>query len=144
MMEFLYRLLLRLHPPEFRERFASEMTLNLEETEPKERSPRLLIDCFVSLLRQWLLRTAWWKLAAAAIFAYLQFFAIGLLWHVPLRFPRHAQGVVSATGEDGLRLVMLCASSFLVLLATVTALWVRSLVAARQKASRRRRFSVMS
>jgi len=142
-MDFLYRLLLRLHPSEFRERFAPEMTLNLEETEPKERSPQLLIDCFVSLLRQWLLRTAWWKLAAAAIFAYLQFFAIGLVWHMPLRFPRHAQAAVSATGDDGLRLVMLCASSFLVLLATVTVLWVRSLVAARQKASRRRRFSVI-
>jgi hypothetical protein len=143
MMEFLYRLLLRLHPPEFRERFAPEMTLNLEETEPAEKSPRLLFDCFVSLLRQWLLRTEWWKLAAAAVFACFQFAAISLIWHVPRRFPHHAQAAVSSTGEDGLRLVLLCASSFLVLLATVTALWVRSLVAARQKASRRRRFSVI-
>ena len=142
-MEFLYRLLLRPHPSEFRERFAPEMKLNLEETAPTERSPRLLLDCFVSLLRQWFLRTAWWKLVAAAIFAYFQFFAIGLVWHMPLRFPRHAQAAVSATGDDGLRLVMLCASSFLVLLATVTVLWVRSLVAPRQKASRRRRFSVI-
>ena len=55
-MDFLYRLLLRLHPSEFRERFAPEMTLNLEETAPTERSPRLLLDCFVSLLRQWFLR----------------------------------------------------------------------------------------
>ena len=142
-MDFLYRLLLRLHPSEFRERFAPEMKLNLEETAPTERSPRLLLDCFVSLLRQWFLRTEWWKLVAAAIVAYFQFFAIGLVWHMPLRFPRHAQAAVSATGDDGLRLVMLSASSFLVLLATVTVLWVRSLVAARQKASRRRRFSAI-
>jgi hypothetical protein len=143
MMEFLYRVLLRLHPEEFRERFAPEMTLNLEETEPAERSPRLLLDCFVSLLRQWVLRRGWWKLAAAVVFAYLQFSAVSVVWRVPIRFPPHGQAAVSSMGEAGLRLVMLCTSSFLVLLTTVTALWVRSLVAARQKASRRRRFSVI-
>lgn len=142
-MEFLYRLLLRLHPPEFRDRFSPEMALNLEETVPAERSPRLLFDCFVSLLRQWLLWTEWWKVTAAAVFAYLQFAAISLIWHLPIRFPHHAQAAVSSTGEDGLRLVLLCTSSFLVLLATVTALWVRGLVATRQKASTRRRFSVI-
>jgi hypothetical protein len=117
------------------------MMLNLEETE--ERSPRLFFDCFVSLLRQWLLRTEWWKVTAAAVFAYFQFAAISLIWHMPIRFPHHAQAAVSSAGEDGLRLVMLCASSFLVVLATVTVLWVRGLVAARQRASRRRRFSVI-
>jgi hypothetical protein len=58
-----YRTLLWLHPAAFEERFAEEMLwifdLNVR-AEPR-RGTSLLIDCCISLFRQWLLRTGIWK-----------------------------------------------------------------------------------
>jgi predicted alpha/beta superfamily hydrolase len=60
MLGFLYRWLLRLHPPRFRQRFAGEMFLIFDgETRTSERA-KLLTDGLLSLARQWVLRSEFW------------------------------------------------------------------------------------
>jgi hypothetical protein len=67
----LYCLLVRLHPVGFRERFGAEMRCIFDEVDVIER-PRLFRDCLLSLARQWLLRSGYWKIAAAAVGAVAQ------------------------------------------------------------------------
>ncbi|MDA0205875.1 MAG: hypothetical protein O3A53_03690 [Acidobacteria bacterium] len=55
-MRTLYRLLLQLHPPAFRERYAAEMLWIFDQTEDGLETVRLLGDGVVSLLRQWTVR----------------------------------------------------------------------------------------
>jgi hypothetical protein len=140
MKRSLYRLLLRLHPGEFRERFAAEMMLNFEEA---GRSSRLL-DGLASLLRQWLLRSAGWKLMAAVVCASLQIMMIfGFLWRLQVGGPHPAQTTVSLAGAPhDLSVLILGATAFFVVLATMIALWVRSLMAGRLK-GKSRRFSAI-
>ena len=76
----LYARLLALHPAPFRDRFAAEMMLNLEEAQASGASAAFFIDAVRSLLRQWLLRSGSWKLAAAALGASLEIAAIAALW----------------------------------------------------------------
>jgi D-alanyl-D-alanine carboxypeptidase len=56
MFRSLYRLLLYLHPPLFRRRFAEEMLWIFDETAETQGVLRLFADAFVSLLRQWAVR----------------------------------------------------------------------------------------
>ena len=78
MTRALYRGLLRLHPAAFRRAFAGEMLWIFDEA-VADRGPRpLLADAFRSLARQWLLRSALWKIAAAVCLALLQVAAGGL------------------------------------------------------------------
>jgi len=76
----LYACLLAMHPATFRERFAAEMMLNFEEAQASGASAAFFTDALRSLLRQWLLRSGSWKLAAAALGASLQLAAIAALW----------------------------------------------------------------
>ena len=142
---FLYGILLRLHPREFRERFAAEMTLNFEEAEAAGDFNRLLLDCLTSLLRQWFLRSAGWKLMAAVVCATLQIVMVfSLLWRLQMRGPLPVQTAASVAGaQHDLNLIILCATAFVVVLATMIALWVRSLVAGRLRGKGRRRFSAI-
>src|SRR5690242_12520468 len=57
MLRLFYLALLRLHPKQFRERFADEMQLTFEEARKTEGSGRLLLDGVLSLFRQALLRS---------------------------------------------------------------------------------------
>lgn len=57
----LYRCLLRLHPPSFREQFADEMLWIFDETAEREGILRLLGDALLSLARQWFVRSAFQK-----------------------------------------------------------------------------------
>ena len=52
----LYMWLLRLHPPNFRQRFGDEMLGIFDEVALTGGALSLLADAFVSLWRQWLLR----------------------------------------------------------------------------------------
>jgi len=52
----LYEVLLCLHPKQFRSRFRDEMMHTFEEAKETEGSTRLLLDAFLSLLRQYFLR----------------------------------------------------------------------------------------
>ncbi len=76
----LYAWLLRLHPAGFRERFAAEMMLNFEEVRTSGAPASLFGDALCSLLRQWLVRSGSWKVAAAAVGATLQLAALAALW----------------------------------------------------------------
>src|SRR5690349_22708285 len=58
---WLYRWLLRLHPPAFRERFAEEMASTFEEAATSQSLLGLFVDCLISLTRQWLLRPNPWR-----------------------------------------------------------------------------------
>lgn len=65
MRRFLYHALIALHPPRFRERFGDEMLCVFDEA-GGDRTVRLFADGVLSLLRQWLLRSNLWKMAAGA------------------------------------------------------------------------------
>jgi hypothetical protein len=79
--QLLYRLLLWCHPPSFQRRFADEMLWIFQETADSHGSARLLADGFVSLLRQWFLRSGLvWKVPLAAVGGLLApLFGLGLL-----------------------------------------------------------------
>jgi CubicO group peptidase (beta-lactamase class C family) len=66
MCRSLYRLLLNLHPPAFRQRFAEEMLWIFDEAAATQGVPRLFADAFVSLLRQWVVRPESWHAPLAA------------------------------------------------------------------------------
>ncbi len=65
MIRSLYRRLINLHPPAFRQRFAEEMLWIFDEATATRGAPRLLADGFVSLLRQWLVRPESWHMPLA-------------------------------------------------------------------------------
>jgi hypothetical protein len=60
MLRPLYRCVLHLHPPGFRQRFGDEMLSILDHTADKWEGLRLLLDCVLSLGRQWTLRSEFW------------------------------------------------------------------------------------
>ncbi len=66
MLRLLYRIVLRLHPREFRRRYAEEM-LWIFDQEPRTAELRLLADGATSLARQWVLRPGRGEQAAAAV-----------------------------------------------------------------------------
>jgi hypothetical protein len=75
MTRVLYRLLIGLHPPNFRRQFAGEMLWIFDET--RERGVTLLLlDGTVSLARQWLIRQGAWKIGVAVLCAGLHMILI--------------------------------------------------------------------
>ena len=62
----LYYLLLQLHPPAFRYRFAAEMLWIFDEISGSGRRSALFVDGILSLGRQWLLRSGLWKFIIGA------------------------------------------------------------------------------
>lgn len=124
MRRFLYDRLLRMHPLDFRNRFAAEMMLNFDEAEQSEKTVGLFLDCLVSLLRQWLLRSGSWKLIPAVLCAFLQVTVFS--WHLRVR-PHPAMG---STPVDLGHLVLFIAA-ITVAVAVMTALCVRNFVARR-------------
>jgi hypothetical protein len=64
---FLYALLIRLHPPSFRKRFAQEMLWIFDEAANSWGAASLLRDAILSLLRQRLIRSELWKWLVAGI-----------------------------------------------------------------------------
>jgi hypothetical protein len=66
-MRFLYALLISLHPPSFRKRFAQEMLWIFDEAANSWGAASLLRDAILSLLRQWLIRSELWKWLVAGI-----------------------------------------------------------------------------
>jgi len=83
-MRTLYRCLLWLHPPAFRREFAGEMLWIYDES--GESGP-LLLDGLVSLARQWVLRSGWWKTAAAVALAMVQVGSLAFSHHRFVRVP---------------------------------------------------------
>jgi Peptidase family S41 len=60
MLRPLYRCILRLHPPGFRQRFADEMLSIFDHSEGAPAGAKLLADALLSLVRQWTLRPEFW------------------------------------------------------------------------------------
>jgi len=60
-MRALYCGLLWLHPSSFEERFGEELLWIFDIERGSGRSIALLLDCLVSLCRQWLFRSDLWK-----------------------------------------------------------------------------------
>lgn len=65
MLRHLYRLAIRLHPTAFRGRFGGEMLSIFDSTHATSAQLRLLSDCLVSSMRQWILRPGSWTEASA-------------------------------------------------------------------------------
>ena len=61
MLGLLYRWVLRFHPARFRERFAEEMLSIFDHIEGRAAAAGLLADAFISLLRQWTMRSEYWE-----------------------------------------------------------------------------------
>ena len=61
MIRAVYRGLLSLHPISFEERFAEEMLWIFDLRRGSETGLALLVDCFISLCRQWIFRSGLWK-----------------------------------------------------------------------------------
>jgi D-alanyl-D-alanine carboxypeptidase len=59
---FLYRCLVQLHPPAFRRQFAPEMLWIFDEVADHEARVELFADAFISLARQWVVRSVIQKL----------------------------------------------------------------------------------
>jgi hypothetical protein len=86
-MRFLYALLIGLHPPSFRKRFAQEMLWIFEEAANSWGACALLRDAILSLLRQWLIRSELWKWLVAGIAGFvllLTAFGSFLPWDRPM------------------------------------------------------------
>jgi hypothetical protein len=78
MTRAIYRSLLHLHPPAFRRQFAGEMLWIFDQASASEGAFVLFLDLLISLARQWLIRSAAWKVPLALIGASLQVMAGGL------------------------------------------------------------------
>lgn len=67
MIRALYRCLVWMHPPVFRREFAGEMLWIYDEAAQTQGVAPLFLDGFVSLARQWFLRSGCWKVLAALV-----------------------------------------------------------------------------
>ena len=131
MVRRLYGLLLLLHPPAFRQRFAAELMSVFDEACHAEGAAMLLLDAMISLARQWILRTGSWKILAAFVFAGLQVTAGGLFWIAIGR-----DGARPAVAHDRIALerlmqIILAAGCLVVILVTAAAVWVGSFLRRR-------------
>jgi len=66
MLASLYRRVIDLHPPAFREKFGDEMSSIFQQTKGTPAEIGLLVDAVVSLARQWGLRSEFWRAADPA------------------------------------------------------------------------------
>ena len=66
MLRLFYRWVLRFHPARFRERFAEEMLSIFDHVEGRAAAAKLVADAFISLVRQWTMRSEYWEEKAAA------------------------------------------------------------------------------
>ena len=77
MTRLLYRTLLALHPPAFRNAYSQEMLWIFDQISSEQVTPVLADGC-VSLARQWVFRTGLWTVPAAVAGATLQMG--GFMW----------------------------------------------------------------
>jgi hypothetical protein len=131
-MRTAYKFLLRLHPPAFRRRFAAEMLWIFDEAAETSGAPALLTDGFISLIRQWVLRSGSWKLAGAIIGASLQVTAGGLIWLASGHTPAAPNGADPAM-TSFIRFI-LWSTGTLVLMVAAASIWVRRFLGARNHA----------
>ena len=61
MLRLFYRWLLSFHPARFRKRFAEEMLSIFDHIEGRTAAVELVADAFISLVRQWTMRSEYWE-----------------------------------------------------------------------------------
>ena len=71
MSRSLFRLLVHLHPPDFRQKFAAEMLWFFDEIRDRRSAMSLIADGAGSLCRQWFIGYGLWKAAIAIVLALL-------------------------------------------------------------------------
>jgi hypothetical protein len=114
MQRAVYSWLIALHPAGFRRRFGPEMLAILDE--PEIAGGSLLLDAFCSLVRQWGLRTAWWRGAIALLLAGVPLFT-ALIVAVPFKAAEPL--APSAADLPATRLIMLEVATLVVLVVCV-------------------------
>ena len=89
MTRYLYRAVLGLHPPGFRRAFADEMLWIFDQATPQGSPGGIILDGFVSLLRQWV-RCGTWKVLAGVFGAAVEFVlaALFVASSAPVKCPR--------------------------------------------------------
>jgi hypothetical protein len=96
MIRLVYRLLVGLHPADFRERHGDEMLCIFDECAPGE-ARHLLADGLVSLLRQWAFHSRAWKFLAGGavstllILGWALSVTRGLDWSINWAAKRHGE-----------------------------------------------------
>jgi hypothetical protein len=130
--------MLRLHPPAFRRRFASEMLWVFDEAHVSEGAWILLFDLLLSLCRQWLLRTGLWKVAVAVIGAALQMLP-SLNVYARSRSLSIRPMAETAVEAQGFAVIVMCMISIVILLVVSTVLWATRVSRLKAIANRRSR-----
>lgn len=125
MTRALYVFLLRLHPPAFRRQFANEMLWIFDAAHVSDGALVLLLDLLISLARQWIFRSAVWKVALALAGALLQIAAGGVGWLVvnPGFHTRSSGAEVTPQMNDLMR-VTLWSVGLVFVMVFLSALWV--------------------
>lgn len=136
MTRHLYRWLLWLHPPAFRREFAGEMLWIFEQAADEGVAP-LFADGLISLLRQWLLRSGQWKLAAAVVGGLMEVTAGGLgglmimrahmAPHLAAAQLRPAPTPAEVLAMNNLIPIVMWVATGVVLMVAALVCWVRSL-----------------
>ncbi len=127
MTRSLFKGLLWIHPPAFRKQFAAEMIWIYDEAALESSGAAFVGDAAISLLRQWFLRTALWKVLAAIAGGALELrVAFGFV-HTVTRFS--TPSAFSAVNPELSALMQLIALVTLGLLSAVILLvfWWRSM-----------------
>jgi hypothetical protein len=139
MMRLLYECLLMAHPPSFRQRFKPEMLCIFDEAtaSKSDAALALFLDAFVSLFRQWLLRTGSWRLLAALAGASIQVMIGGLIWTALGRAGSVANAsTFEVAALDRLVPIIFGVSCGIVLMVATASLWMHSFVQRRTQSSR--------
>lgn len=132
MTRALYRGLLWMHPPAFRQQFAGEMLWIFEQASAADGVAPLFADGVLSVLRQWLLRSDFWKVALALFGGMLQMNLGGLvaLSSTPQPAVRAPDPNVPIAMNDFIHLTTAVLTGVLLMVVVLT-LWVKKLNARR-------------
>ena len=122
MTRWVYRFLLWIHPPAFRQQFAGQMLSVFDEAAECEGRAWLILDNLISLGRQWMMRSNWWKIALACVFGLLQILAGGLGW--PLHIgtvsgPQMSIGGNKEAATDLIRIMILAVAGIMLMVITL-------------------------
>lgn len=101
----IYRILIRLHPRNFRELHGDELLCIFDESAPDELGC-LLVDGMLSFARQWVIHSSWWKFLAGAAVSTVLVLACGYSisqsfnWSLVWGAQRHADLLVLYPSPD--------------------------------------------
>lgn len=130
MLRILYECLLLMHPPAFRREFTAEMLCIYDEAAGSRGACYMILDGFVSLARQWLLRSGFWKLAVAVLGAGVQVTAGGFGW-IMLRHVQWHGGRAYDPLLNKLIVIIIVTVSIIALMVATASIWMTNFVRKR-------------